>query len=135
MVDKKENKSIDNIMDDIDMISIQKSIDAGVIYPRLKFVLNRVYSVEVVSKPKSFKSKFGISHSLDVIYDDMNRNIVLAKSLKFQMLVEMKRQELWNLNDDTPDWNKLIGKTLIIQKLIGDTKDFQNVELYSCQIK
>ena len=124
MVDKKENKSIDNIMDDIDMISIQKSIDAGVIYPRLKFVLNRVYSVEVV-----------ISHSLDVIYDDMNRNIVLAKSLKFQMLVEMKRQELWNLNDDTPDWNKLIGKTLIIQKLIGDTKDFQNVELYSCQIK
>jgi hypothetical protein len=122
------------LFSDIDDKSVQASLDAGVILQQLKPVLNRVYEVIVCSLPKSFVSNFGKTFAIDIEHDKMLKSLILPKSLKFQLNVEMRRNGLVDKNGQ-PDLNQLIGKTLLVQKIIGDTKNFKNAKLYSVQIK
>jgi len=131
MTDKKsepkENDEI-SIFDDIDEKSVKASLDAGVILPRLQPRLNTVYEVVVKSLPKSFNSDYGKTFSVDIDHDGMLKSLILPKSLRFQLKVQMKRKNIDSMSE-------LIGKTLLIQKTIGDTKLYKNAELYSVQIK
>lgn len=142
MPEKKKDESIkvvDNIdslqlFDDIDDASVKASLDAGVILPRLKPILNRVYEVIVRSLPKSFTSDFGQTFAFDVEHEHMLKSLILPKSLRFQLNVEMKRNNIVD-KDGKPDLKALIGKTILVQKIIGKTKQFANAELYSVQLK
>lgn len=125
----KKPKWLSDINDD----SVKKSLDAGVILPRLKPRLNQVYEVTINSELKSFEHTYGTTYNCDVIHENMEKNLIIPKSFKFQLTVELHRHNL--MKDGYPDFNLLFGKTVIFQKTIGDTKEFKNVELYSCQIK
>ena len=134
MSEKKPKKDKDNIWKDITDESVKAMLKAGRIYPSLKPRLDAVYVVEVIGIPKEFDSKaYGIANSIDIIYNEMKRSIVLSKSIRQHLRVEMLREKLVN-DDNEPDFNKLIGQTLTIQKTIGNTKTMKNVELYSVQI-
>lgn len=139
MTDKKDVKEVNvndlpNIFNDIDEKSVKKSLDAGEILPRLKPRLNTVYEFIVKSTPKMFTSDYGETFSIDIDYDGMLMTLILPKSLRFQLNVEMKRKNLVDDNGN-PDVSKLINKTLLIQKTVGNTKQYKNAELYSVQIK
>lgn len=127
-------KKIINWMDDIDDNSVQKSLDAGIILPRLKPRLNQVYQVEIISELNSFESNFGITFTVDIKHDNMEKSLILPKSFRFQLIVDMKRKGLVN-KEGNADFKQLIGKTILFQKTLGDTKQFKNAELYSCQVK
>lgn len=122
------------LFSDIDQESIKKSLDAGVILPQLKPILNRVYDVIVRSKPKSFVSNFGKTYAFDVEHDGMLKSLIVPKSLRFQLAVEMKRNNLVD-KEGNPDMDKLIGVHMLVQKIIGNTKQYQNAKLYSVQLK
>lgn len=120
-------------LSDIDDNSVKKSLDAGIILPRLKPRLNQVYKVKINSELKSFEHTYGTTYNCNVIHENMEKNLIIPKSFKFQLSVEMVRHNL--MKDGYADFNQLKEKTVIFQKTIGDTKEYKNVELYSCQIK
>lgn len=133
---KKETikKGKAEIWDDIDDNSIEEMLKVGRILPSLKPRLNTIYVVKVIGIPKGFDSKaFGKAHSIDILHETMKKSIVLAKSFRQQLRAEMIREKLID-NNNEPDFNKLIGKTLTFQKALGDTKTMTDVPLYSVQI-
>jgi len=116
-------------LSDIDDKSVKASLEAGIILPRLKPRLNQVYEVEFTSNLKSFIHKsFGTTYNCDILYNGMAMNLIIPKSFRFQLFVSMNRKEI-------KTFKELIGKTIIFQLTKGDTKEFKNVDLYSCQIK
>ncbi|KKM96552.1 hypothetical protein LCGC14_1176980 [marine sediment metagenome] len=122
------------IWSDIDDNSVKEMLKVGRIYPNIKPRLNAVYEVQVLSQPNEFDSKaYGTAYSLVVLHDGMKKSIVLAKSFRIQLKVEMIRAKLVN-NENEPDFKKLIGKILTFQKTLGDTKTMTKVPLYSVQI-
>jgi len=121
-------------MDDIDDESVKASLDAGIILPRLKPRRNQVYEVEFTSDLDSFEHKsFGTTYTVNILHDRMEKSLIIPKSFKFQLTVEMYRKKL--LKGIYPDFKQLIGKSIIFQLTKGDTKEFKDVDLYSCQIK
>lgn len=127
------DENLHDWMYDLDKKSLKKAVDVGEILPQLKPELNTVYHATIKSIPKAFTSDFGLAHSVEIEHEGMKKQIVMGKSFKFQLAVCMSRLGL----DPTKlkDFEKLIGKTIIFQKTLGDTKDFKNAELYSVQIK
>lgn len=123
-----------DIFDDIDEKSVEASLEAGVILPRLRPVLNAVYEVIVKSTPIDFETDYGTTFAIDIEHDGMNKTLILPKSLRFQLNVEMRRKGLVD-KDGKPDMIQLIDKTILVQKTKGNTKQYKNAELYSVQIK
>lgn len=124
-----------NILDGINLESVKKSLDAGIILPRLKPELNQVYEFIVNSELKSFKSDYSDKTlTVDIIHEKMDKSIIIPDSFKYQLVVEMFRKRLVD-KSELPDFSQLIGKTLILMVSIGNTKQYQNVPLYSVQIK
>ena len=115
---------------DLKAESIQKSLEAGEILPRLIPELNQVYSVTVLNSepiPKVFDSEYGKTYALDVEYQDLKHSLIIPKSFRFQLAVAMERLGIASLSD-------LIGKVITFKKSIGNTKQYKNAELYSVQI-
>jgi len=134
----KETKGKKEYIDDIKIESIDACLKAGIILPRLIPRLNQVYQITINSIDKYFTSDYGKTMTFDIIHDNMDKSLVAPKSFKFQLLVEMIRNKLTtreNIIDDKVDYSVLIGKQLVFQKIIGNTKQLKNVELYTVQIK
>ena len=129
---------IDTFLADVDSKSIKNMLEAGVILPQLKPELNVVYTAKVLSLPKSFTSDYGLTHCFDVSYDGMDHSLIAPKSFKVQLVAEMHRKKYVTENKETkeilPDFKQLIGKTIKVKKVIGDTKEFKNAKLYTVQI-
>ena len=135
MSKKPEKDQEVNILDGINLDSVKKSLDAGIILPPLKPELDKVYEFNVNSMLRTFKSEYSDKTlSMDIIYDGMSMSIVIPDSFKFQLVVEMFRHKLVD-DSELPDFSQLIGKTLILRKTIGNTKKYKDVPLYSVQIK
>lgn len=127
---QKIKPDLDDWTKDLDQNSIAKSLEAGVILPQLKPELNTVYSVILLDSeplPKVFDSKFGKTYAIDVEYNGLKHSLILGISFRYQLFVEMQRKGMFHLSD-------LIGKVITFKKSIGNTKDMDNVELYSVQL-
>lgn len=117
---------VKEIAQDINPESIQNMLNAGNILVTLKIQPNVVYTVKVNGKPSMFESTYGATMSLPVIYDNMSWSLIVPKSFKIQLIVQMIKK---NLSFDT-----LVGKRLNVVKSKGDTKEYKNAMLYRCEI-
>lgn len=131
---EKTETEIDTFLADVNDESIKNMLKAGIILPQLKPELERVYTMVVLSLPKSFTSSFGLTHTFDVDYDGMKHNIIAPISFKTQLVAEMHRKKLLT-EKGTPDFKQLIGKVLKVKKVIGDTKEYKNAKLYTVEIQ
>lgn len=124
----KENQDISKWDTDIDLEAVSNSLNAGIILPRLKPELNKVYEVKIISDIKSFESDFGTTFSIDIAYNKMDMSLIIPKSFRFQLKVGMERLGIVNFSD-------LIGKELVFSKTVQDMKKYKNAELYNVQIR
>ena len=121
-------------MDSIDLDSVKKSLDAGIILPRLVPELDEVYHCRILSLPKFFESDYGKTMCFDINHKGLEMNLITPESFKFQLYVAMKRKGYVKADGKTPDFEKIKGKSMTFQKSIGSTKKFKDVPLYSVQI-
>lgn len=138
---KKESTQkteIDSFLSDVKQTSIENMLKAGVILPQLRPELEKVYTMTVLSLPKSFTSDYGLTHAFDVDYEGMKHSIITPISFKTQLVAEMYRKSLTKKDNDgneKPDFSQLIGKILKVKKVIGDTKEYKKAKLYTVEIQ
>jgi tRNA-binding EMAP/Myf-like protein len=121
---------IPDFLKDIKDESLEASVKAGDILPRLEIDFQKVYKVKVVSGYNSFKTEYGQTFALNVEYEGMKMSVIAPISFRFQVASAMIRKGM----DETKS-EQLIGKNLFIRKVIGDTKQFKNATLYNVQIE
>lgn len=119
MAKKSENSINDDWLDDLDMGNIEKSANLD-IKPSLKINLNDSVNVVIIEKPVLTEFADGNSYYTMIvekndIHYQFNCN---AKSFRFQLAVLQKKH------------GNLINKRINITKVIGNTKEFKNAELY-----
>lgn len=120
------NDEMKDIAADINIESIKAMLKAGEIVSQLKIAADTVYTVEVIGKPKTFKSNYGQTLALPIKYEGMKRSLIVPKSLKIQLLVAMIRKEY--------DFDTLVNKHLKVLKTKGNTKEYKDAMLYTCEI-
>ncbi len=121
---------IPDFLQDIKTESIKASIDAGDILPRLEIDFDTVYKVEVLSEYNNFTTDYGKTFALDVLYKGMRMSVIAPISFRFQLATAMIRKGL-----NEKDMSTLIGKNILIRKVIGDTKQYKSATLYNVQIE
>jgi len=124
--EKKTNIDLD-FMKDVNQDSIDKMVAVGTILPQLKPKVDTVYTVKILGNLTSFKSDYGKAYALEVLHNEMRKQMVFNPRGSFHtQLVALLTINKLTLSDS-------IGKMIAIQKTIGNTKKFKDVELYSIQ--
>lgn len=140
MSQKKTPKDTDYV-DDIKIESLENMLAVGRILPRLEPRLNSTYKATILSDDKELKffihKTFGKSYTLDIMYDDMKRSVIVPKSFYIQLLAEMIREKLTTMEaikTKSIDFSVLKGHEITFQKVKGNTKTMENVQLYVVQL-
>ena len=116
-----------DFMNDVNQESINKMVKAGLILPQLKPKLDTVYTVKILGNLSTFTSEFGKAYALEIFHNDMRKQIVFNPQGSFHtQLVALLTIMKLKLSEAK-------GKMIAIQKSIGSTKKFKDVELYSIQ--
>lgn len=127
IADQKKSNLDDDFMKDVNQESLAKMVKAGVILPQLKPKLDTVYRVKILGNLTTFKSEYGKAYALEIEHNDMRKQMVFNPNGSFHLqLVALLTINQLELSD-------AVGKMIIIQKSKGNTKKFENVDLYSIQ--
>ena len=121
---------IPDFLQEIKAESLKASVDAGDILPRLLINFDRVYKVKVLSEYNNFETDYGKTYALNVLFEGMKVSVIAPVSFRFQLASAMIRKGM-----DEKDLTKLIGKNILIRKVIGDTKQYKSATLYNVQIE
>lgn len=84
---------------DIKMDSVNKVIEAGIIFPEFKPYANSVYQIIFKSIPKYIKSSKGNFWSIHIDKEGMDYQMKMNASLKFGLKVVMERAKLQDIKD------------------------------------
>ena len=127
LTDEKKTNIDSEFMKDVNQESIDKMVKVGTILPQLKPKLDTVYTVKILGNLKSFNSDYGKAYALEVLHNEMRKEMVFNPQGSFHTQLVA----LLTINKLT--LTQSIGKMIAIQKTIGNTKKFKDVELYSVQ--
>lgn len=129
----KADQKISNLDDSFENITNKKAlknmIEAGRILPSLKPKLDTVYRLELTGNIDTFESDYGKAFALEVKHNGILKQVNFNPegSFHLQLLAELERANL-KLSDTK-------GKFIIIQKTLGNTKKYKDVELFSVQLE
>jgi len=129
----KTNKKVAEIkpsdldwLNDINMENVNKVSELDII-PSIKVGLNESVKIKLLELPKSIKFADNNEYFCsEVIHENIKKQLnCQAISMRFSMAV---------LGKQLGGMDKLIGLELIISKQLGNTKDRNNVPLYSVDL-